>query len=900
MSESPGIRLVVIGTGQHVALAEALAAMLPQAGVAPIDAGAVRADPGRAAGADWLLSQATHLLSPHLGPEFGPLATDRLRARPGRLALMPEFVFGGFHPDVVAVTLDDAHLLGPTGTLHSRLAIAAWLAGYGAEAAARLFNRLVFARLGYRAAWAPARAALLRRFAAYGIDLAPGLDAWARDGCFMLAPDRPAPRLTRDLARIAASLLELPMAVPEAGATQAASDTPERPGNGVADAPGTAAPPGPAHPVLPPLADALGLPAEHLFTTANGTTLALPEFLAASFDAFAAMPRFRLRAADGVRAALTALDLADRKAPTGAAAAADMGSLLLTWWGGFVHVERASGLLLQVSPGDSEPGTSELLLDPATIAACAKPDAGPVRVPALGNAVLVAANGGIGLRREEGFLSATEGRFALSFAAPALGDAETLLPLAAAEAAALRRLFSRGWRHGAEVVPRAAIGLEPGLMVRLGKLRVDLRALRPALTEDGGVAFGEGAGAIRLLPDPAEANRDEVLAWHPDRAPPDAPSPIAFAASPGTRLRLRAEPEVIHLPLTVSVADREWLHRAYEYGQWPPLGRQAPELTLTRLAEQTAVLHRGREGAVLDASGVHRCLAAVKKTRPEPPPGIRNVGEFTLIDSALATGRGLPRIEGPVAICNSAEIQNYYHWIVEAALPLHIMLPYLPQGCRLLLPGAIAAWREKGGAGIGFDHLKVLAALGFDGLQVVASAADAVRVEDVTFPDQFYSQEFPAAALRSFRDRAHAAQSPGPATRKVFIQRRRGRSVGYEAQMGRFLKQEGFETHFLEFMEPAEQIRLFAEAAFVVSPHGAGLANLLWCRPGTRVLEITPRTEFRPYFWLLAEKLGLNYGVLPTRTSDGGYNGTLLPDMARLRALYAMLSLREAAPARAA
>jgi capsular polysaccharide biosynthesis protein len=42
----------------------------------------------------------------------------------------------------------------------------------------------------------------------------------------------------------------------------------------------------------------------------------------------------------------------------------------------------------------------------------------------------------------------------------------------------------------------------------------------------------------------------------------------------------------------------------------------------------------------------------------------------------------------------------------------------------------------------------------------------------------------------------------------------------------------------------AKQARLVHEAEMVVATHGAGLANLIFARPGTRVIEIVPAGRF--------------------------------------------------------
>ena len=71
---------------------------------------------------------------------------------------------------------------------------------------------------------------------------------------------------------------------------------------------------------------------------------------------------------------------------------------------------------------------------------------------------------------------------------------------------------------------------------------------------------------------------------------------------------------------------------------------------------------------------------------------------------------------------------------------------------------------------------------------------------------------------------------------------------------------KGWETVALEKMTIREQMKTFAEATHIVAAHGAGLVNLLWCRPGTKVLEIQdPKMIHKKVYPVLAHHLGLEH-----------------------------------------
>jgi hypothetical protein len=56
-----------------------------------------------------------------------------------------------------------------------------------------------------------------------------------------------------------------------------------------------------------------------------------------------------------------------------------------------------------------------------------------------------------------------------------------------------------------------------------------------------------------------------------------------------------------------------------------------------------------------------------------------------------------------------------------------------------------------------------------------------------------------------------------------------------------------------------EQVDLFQRATHVIGCHGAGLTNILFCNPGTIVIEILNICYATPAYALIAQELGLNY-----------------------------------------
>jgi Glycosyltransferase 61 len=107
------------------------------------------------------------------------------------------------------------------------------------------------------------------------------------------------------------------------------------------------------------------------------------------------------------------------------------------------------------------------------------------------------------------------------------------------------------------------------------------------------------------------------------------------------------------------------------------------------------------------------------------------------------------------------------------------------------------------------------------------------------------------------------------AKEKLYVSRQHSRRrLENPAQVEAMIADHGFREVFLEDLDFAEQVRLFANASAVISVHGAGMANLMFCNSGTKVIEIT-HSAFKRHFFDLAVALDLDYRYI---------NGTPQPD----------------------
>ncbi len=113
--------------------------------------------------------------------------------------------------------------------------------------------------------------------------------------------------------------------------------------------------------------------------------------------------------------------------------------------------------------------------------------------------------------------------------------------------------------------------------------------------------------------------------------------------------------------------------------------------------------------------------------------------------------------------------------------------------------------------------------------------------------------------ISAFTASFHADTSPFGERIYVTRERARRRTVVNESALWAELERTGFVKVRLEDLGWPEQINAFRYAKAVVAPHGAGLANLVFCSPGTRVVELFNRAYVEGCFWRLAALQGLDY-----------------------------------------
>ncbi|VXD12756.1 hypothetical protein PL8927_20010 [Planktothrix serta PCC 8927] len=115
--------------------------------------------------------------------------------------------------------------------------------------------------------------------------------------------------------------------------------------------------------------------------------------------------------------------------------------------------------------------------------------------------------------------------------------------------------------------------------------------------------------------------------------------------------------------------------------------------------------------------------------------------------------------------------------------------------------------------------------------------------------------------------------SNSPCLKRIYITRNsaKSRRILNEDELLTVLEPFGVKSVQLESMSVLEQAALFSQAELIIAPHGSGLTNLVFCQPGTKVIELfSPNYVYHCYWWI-SNLVELDYYYYIGETLPGYY-----------------------------
>jgi capsular polysaccharide biosynthesis protein len=213
----------------------------------------------------------------------------------------------------------------------------------------------------------------------------------------------------------------------------------------------------------------------------------------------------------------------------------------------------------------------------------------------------------------------------------------------------------------------------------------------------------------------------------------------------------------------------------------------------------------------------------------------------------------LNKIPGRVALVTVFRSDIYYHWIFDTLPRLHLIEKLGLEYDLLAIPHKTRFQRESLDL-LGISRDKLLNVSGY------------VEAETLIVPTQTgVVGNPPPWVCHYLRDNFLPRDAGTSGERlRIFISRERAKTRVFlnEPELFDMLASYGFRKISAEDLSFVEQVELFTRAEIVVTPHGSGETNLVFCAPGTQVIEIfSPNYVVVPY-WTLCNILDLDYSYV--------------------------------------
>jgi capsular polysaccharide biosynthesis protein len=207
----------------------------------------------------------------------------------------------------------------------------------------------------------------------------------------------------------------------------------------------------------------------------------------------------------------------------------------------------------------------------------------------------------------------------------------------------------------------------------------------------------------------------------------------------------------------------------------------------------------------------------------------------------------------------NAEWRNYAHVLTDQLPLIFLFKDRLPDDYKLIVPTLSDS----------ILYTQLLDLFEIDITRLYVMPHQRVRFETLYFTTEIsgWSQTellYRAADALVERVLARHGVDPArkPAARRLYLSREDAgaRRLLNEPALVKALQPFGFEPIQCSALRLEEQVLLFQQAQIVVAPHGAALANILFCAPGASVLELFPEYCVQPNYRGMSAWRKLKYG----------------------------------------
>ncbi|MEP6515422.1 tetratricopeptide repeat protein [Microcoleus vaginatus] len=220
---------------------------------------------------------------------------------------------------------------------------------------------------------------------------------------------------------------------------------------------------------------------------------------------------------------------------------------------------------------------------------------------------------------------------------------------------------------------------------------------------------------------------------------------------------------------------------------------------------------------------------------------------------------GLKQIDGRVAVLSGLSGNVYFHWMVDV-LPRIELLRHsgrdLAEIDWFLVNSCQHQFQRESLRILGISEEKVLE----------SDRLPHIQATELIVPSFAGYLGWPSGWAMDFlrREFLKGIITSSSYPKRIYISRSKARyrRVLNEEDVVEVLENFGFVSILPESLSLAEQIAHFYHAEVIVAAHGSGLTNTIFCRQGTKVIELVSPHYISHYYWGISQYLQLEHYFL--------------------------------------
>jgi|ERR1035437_1131570 capsular polysaccharide biosynthesis protein len=209
-----------------------------------------------------------------------------------------------------------------------------------------------------------------------------------------------------------------------------------------------------------------------------------------------------------------------------------------------------------------------------------------------------------------------------------------------------------------------------------------------------------------------------------------------------------------------------------------------------------------------------------------------------------------------IAVLSTAGSKTYYHWMFDILPRIHLIEKsgLIDNIDYYILPKLELQFQKETIKYWGIPENKII---------TLDNVNNNISAESLIIPSlPSYLGTVNKWSILYLREKINSIPAPSEGKyKKIYISRSNSetRRLLNEPEIIDDLKQKGFQVINAENYSFEEQVAIFRNAEVVIAPHGSGLTNIIWCKPGTKILELFSNKFIVPCFWIISNSLKLDY-----------------------------------------